>query len=1586
MKVHEIMKAQDSSDPWSFGLYNGDYAESGVLTTAFARACRTQDQTPKKYITWWAREYPSARPLMDILTLFFSTIIYTPYEPDASCQTLPDVGSYSPFEKLDHVMKNCSHASSVERGDDEPLLSEGAQTPREQARRLSLSKLMFVNYLLGIPSPNDQSKDHGYLPRDEMVSGAAAFTEYCGFTMAQLHDGGDLYDDLGMTSSDVLRAFVELMTVFPQVDPFPVATKQLGKLMNTVMPSHFIDSVNHVMSWPGVEPLPPPPVCGWGGSDFIPNHSKVVDLHKIDEEEHKDSDPEADHSPDTQLVNLETLGLHTSDPEIALPLPTFEAKMFSSLMGKAEPVVSSIRGWSTYVSERSGVGEFFDYDDEGYEELRQRVVQRVVPHWFLNMPRPFLHEQIPDAQDLPPEAQKTRRMRVANWVKGVFSDFRLSFVDHYFPSLDPQLRKACVIAGGTVIAAVFGFSAYKFIEAMIPKPAVEPEIVPTFVPKGDVDKSTHAVSTPWWEIGSSGVNVLGGKGMNKSSTVTNASHGMVTTGTGGCISYLLGSKETNRASRSVRLEMKHGRGIRKVRALALDSKSFVAPAHFFADVFANGETRLDLVCLIFRHDTGNTVSQPFVLSKNDISFGDKDADLVRIAHGMDSLQFSDSAPMYRKKVTDHVNLTGYTCFETANGYDVAAVTGVSNCHPQMMMIGDGRMTVPDHPDQHEMLRGKPMENTVCYPVDGPSKLILGDCGSPIILNCGNDKGNFPALGMFIGTSTFRGKCYETFVMLSDDFKRKTDSDLFERVLSEPIVASTLGSFADMHSAMLEPVTSFKTKMDVVVRYGEPVTDAHSEMIAKAKIDCKLRVALNTKASRKDRNWGAFMPGAKESEFNSGYHLVGKDNDLRTYSGSKDGSGDNVSLPTSDERVVAGIYSELPGIKALRAPVTSPPSQAFNPVLFFLGIAPWQGHRHVKMDELVVGLTGPGIPSDSPGRSLSLNDLGPEVAKTFVNPRIPRWIIRAAGAFQLKQKRQVVKTLRPKIVVSDMAEVLEADVPQMFMGIKRPDDSNIIKGLDRATSWGSIFKPEFGSGTKNDVVCTTESGELGVVPGAEDTWIATIAATFLITMGFLPAFMVMTVFCKDELYPVVHRDPLAFYPVSDDMIDFYSKLYGIEGDDDFFDLELGDDAGYREFFETKAAEICKVKVKTRAVFCLPAPVNLAIRMFFMPLLYLTAEFPIQFDLVSSLDMDGPHYEQSMMDLTVACWDYDEGFPRFFDADVSGWDKIMPYSLSAETLLVMIELVIDEHIQANTYNHQIRVYAWTLLRWWANTAVFYSSLIFLISVMPSGLVITLLLNSFMNQVLMFAVVIDYCEQHSIPLPKCLSEFVLHQAHGDDSRTGVTPLFVAACKKAGVPSFSFFDYQKTMAKYGILATLASKGSEGALAYQRPERLVFLQHSAHLITIPAYSYSDCLDDPARFDKTAFIMAAPLGSASLIKMLGAWETRSPLDDSELLFQEMRAQVYQSIPYGKDHFLRLRKRVMAFTHPVYKPSSTRLEAKYAELFDWNKTLSWYVEKFCRDGQMCPGICNYRRKHKMVHDATFKLLGEQGTHTLSYERV
>jgi hypothetical protein len=744
--------------------------------------------------------------------------------------------------------------------------------------------------------------------------------------------------------------------------------------------------------------------------------------------------------------------------------------------------------------------------------------------------------------------------------------------------------------------------------------------------------------------------------------------------------------------------------------------------------------------------------------------------------------------------------------------------------------------------------------------------------------------------------------------------------------------------------------------------------------------------VNKKGSRKDKDWPIYMPGANASEVNSGYHLDGKDNDLRTYSGHKPGSGDNVALPTFNESVISGIFANLKGIKTVRAPITSKPTQVFNPVLFFLGIAPWQGARHPDMSTLLVGLVGPGVPSGEPGRSVTKCDLGPEVAKTFVNPTIPRWIIRKAGSFLLAQKRKVIGKLRPRVKTTDMDAALRADVTQMFMGIKRTDGSNIYKGLDRTTSWGSIFKPAVGSGTKNDVVCTTKDGKLGIVPGAEDTWLATTAATFLITMGILPEFMLMTVFCKDELYPVEHKDPHGEYPATDDLVEFYTKLYGIDPGDGFFDLALGDDAGYREFFETRAAAACKVKVKTRAVFCLPAPVNLAIRMFFMPLLYLTAEYPIHFDLVSSLDMDGPHYEQSMMDLTVACWDHKEGFPRFFDADVSAWDKTMPYSLSAETLLVMIELVIDEHIHACTYNHQIRVYAWTLLRWWANTAVFYSSLIFMISVMPSGLVITLLLNSFMNQVLMYSVVIDFCHQHSIPLPKCLSQFVLHQSHGDDSRTGVTPLFVQACRDAGVRPFCFTDYQEIMGKYGILATLASKGSETALPYQPPKEIVFLQHSARLMRIPAYSYSDCLDEPDRFDQYVLIMAAPLGSTSLIKMLGAWETNSPLEDYELLFQEMMAQVYQSIPYGKEHFTKLKDRVLAFKHPKYKPDSPGLEKRYAELFDWNLTLSWYVEKFCKDGRLCPAILKFRHEHKLVHDATFELLGSKDADTLSYERA
>jgi len=1602
MKVHEIMAAQNSSEPWSFGLCNGNYAESGVLTTAFDKACRTQDQTAKKYSTWWDKQYPGARPLLETLTLFFFTIIYTPYEADAMFEIGGDFESPTPFQTLAHILDNCTCAASVERA-AEPPMQEADQSPREQARKLALAKLMFVNYVLGIPSPSDQARDHGYLSLENMLSGAAAFSNYCGVAMEDLHSSrADLYDHLGFSSCDALKAFVELLT--PRADDEFLKKKPLRKQDNTVMPRFFMDSVHEVMCWPSEAPVQTESACGWA--------SESVEEEKADEDPDDGSDDdctpprESDDTSEGHNTWWDAREILTKrfrsepDPQRRVGLAQelrrrapkeFQAKMFATAREKATIAADMVVTAATGVAGLVASAGWSGYDDNEYEEIRETVTQSAyctkADCWYYHLPAPFLFEDFSydDTHGIagvhPP--QKSRGRRVANWVKGVLSDFRLSFVNHYFPSMDPQLRKACVIAGGTAVAAVFGFQAYKFIEAMIPTPAVVPEVVPAFVPKGDVDKSTHAISTPWWDIGSSGAErVFGPNYMNKFGNVTKTSHGMVTLGKSGCIQHLLGSKTTNRASRCVKLEMKVGCGIRKIRALALDSKSFIAPAHFFADVFPDLKI-LDLQVHTTRSDTGHTVTQLFSLTKDDISFGDGDADLVRIAHGLDSLQFAESAPMYKKKLTEHVNLSGYTCFERQDDYDVAEVSNVSNCHPQMMMIGEDRMIVPENSDSHEMLKGKPMMNTVCYRVDGASTLLLGDCGSPIILNNG-PKGNFPAIGMYIGTSRADGTCYETFVMLSEEFMIATDRDLFQRVLSEPVLASTIGAFAELHEALAEP--EFDAKMDVVVRYGEPKSAAHVAMIAKAKVDCKLRAAVNKKGARKDKEWPIYMPGANESEINAGYHLDGKDNDLRTYSGHKPGSGDNVALPTFDESVISGIFSELPGVKALRAPITSKPTQVFNPILFFLGIAPWAGDRHPDMSTLLVGLVGPGVPGDEPGRSITKCDLGPEVAKTFVGPNIPRWIVRKAGSYLLAQKRKVIKNLRPGVKVDDMASALRADIIQMFLGIKRPDGSNVYKPLDRSTSWGSIFKPEFGSGTKNDVVCTTESGDLGIVPGAEDTWLATTAATFLITMGFLPVFMLMTVFCKDELYAVEHKDPLAEYPDTDDMVEFYSKLYGIEKDDKFFDLELGDDDGYRDFFETRGAPVCKVKVKTRAVFCLPAPVNLAIRMFFMPLLYLTAEYPIHFDLVSSLDMDGPHYEQSMMDLTVACWDRVKAFPRFFDADVSAWDKTMPYSLSAETLLVMIELVIDEHIHANTYNHQIRVYAWTLLRWWANTAVFYSSLIFMISVMPSGLVITLLLNSFMNQVLMYAVVIDFCHQHSIPLPECLSEFVLHQSHGDDSRTGVTPLFVKACRKAGVKPFCFTDYQGTMGKYGILATLASKGSEAASPYQKPEDIVFLQHSGRMIHIPAYSYADCLEEPLYFDQTVLIMAAPLGSTSLIKMLGAWETKSPLEDSELLFQEMRAQVYQSIPYGKEHFTKLRNRVLAFNHPKYKPESTGLDVKYAELFDWNIALSWYVEKFCKDGRLCPRILKTREKHKLVHDATFTLLGSKDAITLSYERV
>jgi hypothetical protein len=291
---------------------------------------------------------------------------------------------------------------------------------------------------------------------------------------------------------------------------------------------------------------------------------------------------------------------------------------------------------------------------------------------------------------------------------------------------------------------------------------------------------------------------------------------------------------------------------------------------------------------------------------------------------------------------------------------------------------------------------------------------------------------------------------------------------------------------------------------------------------------------------------------------------------------------------------------------------------------------------------------------------------------------------------------------------------------------------------------------------------------------------------------------------------------------------------------------------------------------------------------------------------------------------------------------------------------------------------------LMEWWDEMTLYYNGVQIMLAVMPSGFVLTLLMNSVMNQNLMICNVLQFCREKGIIPPFHIMRWIRHKALGDDSQTAIKKLFVKACKDAGVPVYSAIDYARIMKSFGITATMGDK-SETTLAYQDPAKLVFLQHVMWFLTIPAYTYAEVLEDPARRDVMVLVGAAPLKAPVIVKMLAKQDAGSTVLPQSLLMDQVYIIMGELVPYGRDCFDSFVCAVRRFSDPVWKPPDVSGDYDTVfEKFDWNFWLSRYVEKFCRNGRLDPAIVEQRQNNKKSFRSLKLKLNPNGIDELNYD--
>jgi len=323
------------------------------------------------------------------------------------------------------------------------------------------------------------------------------------------------------------------------------------------------------------------------------------------------------------------------------------------------------------------------------------------------------------------------------------------------------------------------------------------------------------------------------------------------------------------------------------------------------------------------------------------------------------------------------------------------------------------------------------------------------------------------------------------------------------------------------------------------------------------------------------------------------------------------------------------------------------------------------------------------------------------------------------------------------------------------------------------------------------------------------------------------------------------------------------------------------------------------------------------------------------------------------------------------------------LTRNTLCLMIQVVIGIHLRFGTYNPRISDFGGALLEWWDDMSLFYGGVVLPFNVMPSGFVMTLDMNSAMNQLLALCVVLEYSRRNSLAFPLDYSEWITHKALGDDSQTGVKPAFAKECDRKNVPVFSAVEYNQVLGDWGILSTLGNK-SEGILRYQEPRDLVFLQHTMKYLRIPAWNLRDIKDAGLFSDSTVVVGSAPLRPHTLIKLLAKQDDKSPVFKPDLLMAQVEILLRELVPYGPDCHRKFREAVRVFFDERWKPDLPALNARYEKLLCWNYWLSEYVDKFCDGGVIDAMILYERRKYPITFEEVTRNLNPNGIETLSYE--
>lgn len=1007
----------------------------------------------------------------------------------------------------------------------------------------------------------------------------------------------------------------------------------------------------------------------------------------------------------------------------------------------------------------------------------------------------------------------------------------------------------------------------------------------------------------------------------------------------------------------------------RIHAFCYDSNAIIVPSHYFSDLDLDKGVSVNMHLTLNGKTGGPPITSvyEFTVTSRNVYFDSK-LDCCMVAHGLSGLHLNPLDVHYQSDFYCAVNVDGTYWYPESSGL-VSCNDKFFNCSDLISFFGRDSVTYPDCKGIMPHLKSKPMDGLLAREVKSSDyKRKNGECGLPVIFS---DKTRFPVLGFYIGNynlvqNGFDDHHYECYVPLTKRFMSDAKAALFRLTMPGVTKATTIGTFSKLKGRK----SGFEAKMDQVSAY-----DLDDPIVSELLQEAKRTSASNIRRTNQHVKWADFLSGSHDG------HNVAEDTDIFRFSCSK--SGKNVSLPTFETAKIKGIYAHHEGVRGIFPVIGSPNDVYFYPDFLYLGATPWMddGPPHETFSgELPVGMVGPGVKSD--GGSTSSMSLDQEVAKCMIHGNIDHELIHDAASRVYTHYFEVIQDIfehdENGLVHDDVKRLLNTTIEEQFVGLKRDDGSVIMKKMDHTSSWGSNNKPPVGSG-KRDVYEIGDNDELLIHDAAIPAWEAFTAAVYCFTCGVVPENQITTCFTKRECYPVTVPCDSHKYPTASNAMEFYSSLIGEDKAKRLLECVPGEDQKVRDIFHS--VPDFKVKIKSRMVSNLPGSVNVAFRMFLLPLAYLFSNNPIEFDMVAGLDMGSCHLEQSTNQIFFD--GYDEETDQFFvfDADVSAWDKIMPANLTKYTLTICIELVLVIHEYFGTYTKRHRAYADALLEWWESMSLFYGSVVMPISVMPSGFIFTLPLNSLMNQVLKVCNILKFSKMNQIPFPDDYTEWIRHKALGDDSQTAIKPAFAKACREKGIDVYSSIDYAMIMREFGITSTMGDK-SDTSLAFQEPNKLVFLQHIMFYLEIPAYTLDEIEEKPLRASDYILIAAAPLKAPVLVKLLAKQDSSSSVEEKYLLRDQVYTVLGELVPYGKVRWQRFVNAVRDYSDPIWKPEHMDLE--YLEFFDWNFWLDRYVKKFCRNGALDKHIIDQRSSNPKAFESLKRQLNPNGIERLSYD--